>query len=128
MTRTVSWPTIFPSRLLSAFYCLSLFPMTYSVSDIVSTKLPYFLNQRPESFSPTAKGLSVKHYPSDEKTFCSKKVCSLLLNRSLLSTLFFFQFELLCCVQDDQDPAINLVHQLKERYPKVDCKLFVGKS
>ena len=69
MTRTVSWPTIFPSRLLSAFYCLSLFPMTYSVSDIVSTKLPYFLNQRPESFSPTAKGLLVKHYPSDGKNF-----------------------------------------------------------
>ncbi len=38
-----------------------------------------------------------------------------------------FQFELLCCVQDDQDPAINLVNQLRERYPKVDCRLFIGK-
>lgn len=36
------------------------------------------------------------------------------------------KFELLCCVQDDQDPAINLVHRLREKYPKVDCKLFIG--
>ena len=39
-----------------------------------------------------------------------------------------FQYELLCCVQDDQDPAIILVEKLKDRYPKVDCKLFIGKT
>jgi len=37
-----------------------------------------------------------------------------------------FQFELLCCVQDDHDPAINLVNKLREKYPKVDCSLFIG--
>ncbi|WAR00534.1 CEGT-like protein [Mya arenaria] len=36
------------------------------------------------------------------------------------------KFELLCCVQDDHDPAINLVYKLKEKYPKVDCSLFIG--
>ena len=39
-----------------------------------------------------------------------------------------FQFEILLCVQDDQDPAINLVKKLQDRYPKVDCKLFIGMS
>lgn len=36
------------------------------------------------------------------------------------------KYELLCCVQDDQDPAIILFEKLKERYPKVECKLFIG--
>lgn len=36
------------------------------------------------------------------------------------------KFELLIGIQDDQDPAINLVNKLRERYPKVDCKLFIG--
>lgn len=36
------------------------------------------------------------------------------------------KYELLLCVEDDQDPAINLVNQLRERYPKVDCRLFLG--
>lgn len=36
------------------------------------------------------------------------------------------KYELLCCVQDDQDAAISLFEKLKERYPKVDCKLFIG--
>ncbi len=36
------------------------------------------------------------------------------------------QFELLFCVQDEEDPAINLVNRLKESYPKVDVKLFIG--
>lgn len=42
-------------------------------------------------------------------------------------SLIHFQYELLLCVEDDQDPAINLVNQLRERYPKVDCRLFLGK-
>lgn len=40
--------------------------------------------------------------------------------------VFCFQYEILCCVQDDQDPAINLVNKMKEKYPSVDCKLFIG--
>ncbi|XP_060601487.1 ceramide glucosyltransferase-like isoform X1 [Ruditapes philippinarum] len=41
-------------------------------------------------------------------------------------TLSYPKLEILCCVQDDQDPAINVVNKMKERYPKVDCKLFIG--
>ncbi|KAH3857976.1 ceramide glucosyltransferase-like [Dreissena polymorpha] len=41
-------------------------------------------------------------------------------------TINYPKYELLCCVQDDQDAAINLVNKMMERYPKVDCKLFIG--
>lgn len=36
----------------------------------------------------------------------------------------FFQFELLFCFHDDEDPAINLVRQLQEKYPNVEVRLF----
>lgn len=36
------------------------------------------------------------------------------------------KFELLFCVQDDQDDAINLVNRLQEKYPSVDTRLFIG--
>ena len=36
------------------------------------------------------------------------------------------KFELLCCFPDDQDPAINLVERMKEKYPHVDCTIFTG--
>ncbi|XP_067666851.1 ceramide glucosyltransferase-like isoform X1 [Haliotis asinina] len=36
------------------------------------------------------------------------------------------KFELLCCVNDEKDPAVDLVNRLCENYPKVDCKLFKG--
>ncbi|KAI0208508.1 Ceramide glucosyltransferase-B [Lamellibrachia satsuma] len=36
------------------------------------------------------------------------------------------KFELLICVQDDQDPVITLVNKLKERYPTVECRIFMG--
>jgi len=35
-------------------------------------------------------------------------------------------YELLFCVQDDNDPAILVVKSLIENYPKVDAKLFIG--
>ncbi|XP_064608571.1 ceramide glucosyltransferase-B-like isoform X2 [Liolophura sinensis] len=41
-------------------------------------------------------------------------------------TLEYPKFELLICVQDDQDPAINLYNKMKEKYPKVDTRLFIG--
>ncbi|KAK2162076.1 hypothetical protein LSH36_104g00036 [Paralvinella palmiformis] len=41
-------------------------------------------------------------------------------------TIIYPKFELLFCVQDDQDPAISLVQKLTERYPNVDCTLFIG--
>jgi len=38
------------------------------------------------------------------------------------------QFELLFCVQDKNDNAIKIVNTLKEKYPKVDSALFIGKN
>lgn len=40
---------------------------------------------------------------------------------------FFFQFELLFCLQDESDPALMVVKALMEKYPKVDAKIFIGK-
>jgi len=36
------------------------------------------------------------------------------------------QFELLLCVEDDQDPAVGVVQRLQARYPSVSCRLYVG--
>uniref|UniRef100_A0A1I8FIR2 ceramide glucosyltransferase n=1 Tax=Macrostomum lignano TaxID=282301 RepID=A0A1I8FIR2_9PLAT len=36
------------------------------------------------------------------------------------------KYELLLCVQDEQDPVIGLVNNLRERFPNVDCRLFIG--
>lgn len=41
--------------------------------------------------------------------------------------IFFFQFELLFCLQDESDPALMVVKALMEKYPKVDAKIFIGK-
>lgn len=35
-------------------------------------------------------------------------------------------YELLFCVQDVNDPVINLVKELIDQYPNVDAKLFCG--
>ena len=40
--------------------------------------------------------------------------------------LFFWQFELLFCVQNDSDPAVTYVNQLKDKYPNVQAQLFTG--
>ncbi|XP_061173400.1 ceramide glucosyltransferase-like [Saccostrea echinata] len=51
-----------------------------------------------------------------------------LLEENLEShfTMKYPNFELLFCVPDDQDPAINLVKRLQEKYPNVDSQLFTG--
>jgi len=36
------------------------------------------------------------------------------------------QFELLLCVEDEQDPAVAVVQRLQQRYPSVDCRLYIG--
>lgn len=41
-------------------------------------------------------------------------------------TMNYPKFELLFCVQDDQDPAIDLVKKLCAQHPDVDCRLFIG--
>ena len=51
-----------------------------------------------------------------------------VLKPILQDIVSLLQFELLICVQDDQDPVITLVNKLKERYPKVECRMFMGES
>lgn len=41
-------------------------------------------------------------------------------------TLDYPQFELLLCVEDAMDPALEVVKKLQGRHPEVDCKVFVG--
>lgn len=46
-----------------------------------------------------------------------------------LETFFVMDYpiyELLFCVQDVNDPAINVVKNLIEQYPSIDAKLFCG--
>lgn len=44
--------------------------------------------------------------------------------------IFFLspQFEILLCVQDHDDPAIDVCKKLLGKYPNVDARLFIGKS
>merc|ERR1712110_150241 len=37
-------------------------------------------------------------------------------------------YEILFCVQDDNDPVILVAKSLIDNYPKVDAKLFIGKK
>ncbi|XP_066299493.1 ceramide glucosyltransferase-like [Branchiostoma lanceolatum] len=49
--------------------------------------------------------------------------------RSNLETFFkldYPQFEILFCVQDDGDPVLDLLQQLKKEFPSVPCQIFVG--
>ena len=53
-----------------------------------------------------------------------------LLTRPLpcpLSSLFSPQYEILLCVQDQDDPAIDVCKKLLGKYPNVDARLFIGK-
>lgn len=50
----------------------------------------------------------------------------------LTNPLFFFffchlQFEILLCVQDVDDPAVDVCKKLIGKYPNVDANLFIGK-
>ena len=49
-------------------------------------------------------------------------------NLETFFTLDYPTFELLFCVQDHTDQAINVVKSLIEKYPDVDAKLFSGLS
>ena len=50
------------------------------------------------------------------------------MKESLYYIFCCFQYELLMCVQDKNDPVIDLVHQLQKSYPKVDCQLIIGEN
>lgn len=38
------------------------------------------------------------------------------------------QYEILFCIEDETDPAINVVNTLIEKYPKVAAHVFIGGS
>lgn len=43
-----------------------------------------------------------------------------------LESLSLWQYEILLCVQDQDDPAIDVCKKLLAKYPDVDARLFVG--
>ncbi|RWS28953.1 ceramide glucosyltransferase-like protein [Leptotrombidium deliense] len=47
---------------------------------------------------------------------------------TLIMLFLSTQFELLFCVHDEKDPSVAIVLALKEKYPHVDARLFVGGS
>ncbi|CAL8134620.1 unnamed protein product [Orchesella dallaii] len=47
-------------------------------------------------------------------------------NLETFFTLNYPKFEILFCVQDNNDPAINIVDKLMDKYPTVDARLFKG--
>lgn len=56
------------------------------------------------------------------KKFKAKKI------KILIFFSFFFQYELLFCVEDVKDPAVVVVKTLMEKYPNTEAELFIGSS
>lgn len=46
----------------------------------------------------------------------------------MINQINLFQYELLFCLEDDNDPAIMIVNILINKYPNVDTKLYIGGS
>jgi ceramide glucosyltransferase len=53
---------------------------------------------------------------------------NLLVNLQTFFTLDYPKYEILFCVQDHDDPAIEIVKQLMRKYPQIDAKLILGGS
>lgn len=73
------------------------------------------------------------HLVSNLETFftMSYPLVSLLqinLLNSLINLFFNFQYEILFCIEDEKDPAIEVVENLIDKYPKVTAKIFKGGS
>ncbi|KAJ3760710.1 glycosyltransferase family 21 protein [Lentinula raphanica] len=58
------------------------------------------------------KGLDTNLYENLESTFTQE----------------YPNFELLCCVADEDDQALPVVRELKSRYPHVDAKILIGEA
>lgn len=53
---------------------------------------------------------------------------NLSANLETFFTMQYPSFELLFCIEDKEDPAVTMVNNLIEKYPKVDATLFLGGS
>ncbi|XP_076347756.1 ceramide glucosyltransferase-like isoform X5 [Tachypleus tridentatus] len=51
---------------------------------------------------------------------------NLFSNLETFFTQSYPQYELLLCINDENDPCIMLVNRLLEKYPNVDAKIFIG--
>ncbi|RXG53071.1 Ceramide glucosyltransferase [Armadillidium vulgare] len=51
---------------------------------------------------------------------------NLMTNLESFFTMSYPKFELLFCVQEESDPSIMIVEQLRKKHPHVDSSLFVG--
>lgn len=63
-------------------------------------------------------------------SLCQNKWCVLFDKQTKLLKIvsaFFSQYEILLCVQDHDDPAIDVCKKLLGKYPNVDARLFIGK-
>jgi ceramide glucosyltransferase len=49
-------------------------------------------------------------------------------NLETFFTMKYPKFELLFCIKDKEDPAVEVAQQLINKYPKIDAKIFVGGS
>jgi ceramide glucosyltransferase len=53
---------------------------------------------------------------------------NLEINLETFFTMDYPEFEILFCVQDFKDPAIEIVKKLMKKYPKIDAQLVLGGS
>jgi ceramide glucosyltransferase len=49
-------------------------------------------------------------------------------NLETFFTMKYPKFELLFCIENKEDPAVEIAQQLINKYPKIDAKIFVGGS
>nr|CAI5849320.1 unnamed protein product [Callosobruchus analis] len=52
----------------------------------------------------------------------------LVSNLETFFTMTYPEYELLFCIEDEKDPAIDVVNALREKYPKVKADLYTGGS
>ncbi|XP_069136909.1 ceramide glucosyltransferase-like [Argopecten irradians] len=114
--QTQSYIIFFIAILSTVGYCLLVFCTFVS---LITTRILF--HKKSDSF------LSTDSYPG---VSIIKPLMGLdpLLEENIEShfRMQYPKFELLFCFPDDQDPAINLVKRLMEKFPGVDAKIFTG--
>ena len=53
---------------------------------------------------------------------------NLMENLTTFFNIDYPYYELIFCIQDENDPAIDVVKRLMAKYPIIDTKLFYGKK